>query len=179
VKFIPTPLPGAFIIDIEAIEDERGFFARTVCAEEFSRHGLNAGFVQQSVSFNARTGTLRGMHFQAAPQEEEKLVRVTRGAIYDVIADLRNDSPTYGRWFGVELSATGHRQLYIPRGVAHGFQTLCPDTEILYEMSTPFQPQCARGVRWDDPQLGIEWPPCADRTISLKDRSLPFLSELT
>jgi dTDP-4-dehydrorhamnose 3,5-epimerase len=178
VKFIATPLSGAFLIDIEAIEDERGFFARSVCVDEFARHGLNARFVQQSVSFNKRTGTLRGMHYQAAPHEEEKLVRVTRGAIYDVIVDLRRNSPTMGRWFGVELSADNHRQLYIPQGFAHGFQTLCPDTEILYEMTAPFQPDASRGFRWDDRQVGITWPAFSDRTISSKDRSLPFFSEL-
>lgn len=178
MKFTPTPLPGAFVIDIEPREDERGFFARTVCAEEFSRLGLNGRFVQQSVSWNRRAGTLRGLHYQAAPHEEDKLVRVSRGAIYDVIADLRRDSPAFGRWFGVELSADNHRQLYIPRGVAHGFQTLLPDTEILYQMTVPFAPDAARGLRWDDSVLQIAWPQCADRTISDKDLGLPTLTEL-
>src|SRR4051812_6012357 len=114
VNFTPTTLPGAFVIDVDAIEDERGFFARTVCTEQFAQHGLNARFVQQSISFNNRAGTLRGMHFQLAPHEEEKLVRVTRGALFDVIVDLRRSSSTFGRWFGVELSAANHRQLYIP-----------------------------------------------------------------
>lgn len=179
MKFIPTPLAGAFVIEMEAVEDDRGFFARTVCTEQFALHGLKAGFVQQSVSFNTKTGTLRGLHFQAAPHEEEKLVRVTAGAIFDVIVDLRRDSPTWGQWFGVELTAANHRQLYIPRGVAHGFQTLCAATEVLYEMTVPFAPQSARGIRWDDPRIGIAWPACDDRTISAKDRSLPDLSELS
>jgi dTDP-4-dehydrorhamnose 3,5-epimerase len=178
VKFTPTPLPGAFIIDIEPIEDDRGFFARTVCAEQFARHGLNARFVQQSVSRNPRVGTLRGMHYQAAPNEEDKLVRVTSGAAFDVIVDLRRDSPAFGRWFGVELSADNYRQLYIPRGVAHGFQTTLPETEILYEMTVPFEPGRARGLRWDDPAVGIAWPECSNRTMSIKDRALPLLREL-
>jgi len=177
VKFSATPLPGAFVIEIEAHADERGFFARTVCEEEFARHGLNARFVQQSVSWNERAGTLRGMHYQAAPHEEEKLVRVTRGAIFDVIADLRPDSPAFGRWFGVELSADNRRQLYIPRGVAHGFQTMTADAEILYEMTVPFQPEAACGLRWDDPDLNIAWPQCTERIISAKDRELPLFAQ--
>lgn len=179
MKFIPTPLAGAFVIEMEAVEDDRGFFARTVCAEQFELHGLKAGFVQQSVSFNTKAGTLRGLHYQAAPHEEEKLVRATAGAIFDVIVDLRRDSPTWGKWFGVELTAANRRQLYIPRGVAHGFQTICAETEVLYEMTVPFAPQSGRGIRWDDPQLGIAWPACDDRTISAKDQSLPCLSELS
>lgn len=179
MKFIPAPLAGAFVIEMEAVEDDRGFFARTVCVEQFALHGLNAGFVQQSVSFNARAGTLRGLHYQAAPHEEEKLVRVTSGAIFDVIVDLRRDSPTWGKCFGVELTAANHRQLYIPRGFAHGFQTLCRETEILYQMTVPFAPQSGRGIRWDDPRLAIAWPACDERTISEKDRSLPYLSELS
>src|ERR1039457_2589233 len=137
VRFTETAVPGAYLIDIDAIADERGFFARTVCVEQFAQHGLNGRFVQQSVSYNRRAGTLRGLHFQSAPHEEEKLVRVTRGAVFDVIVDLRRDSPAFGRWFGAELAADNRRQFYIPRGVAHGFQTLLPDTEIFYEMATP------------------------------------------
>lgn len=178
VKFTPTGLPGAFVIDIEPIEDPRGFFARTVCAEQFAQHGLNAHFVQQSVSYNARAGTLRGMHYQTAPHAEEKLVRITRGAVFDVIVDLRRDCPTFGRWFGVELSADNRRQLYIPRGVAHGFQTTLPDTEVLYQMTVPFHPDAPRGLRWDDPSVEIAWPDCDERVISDKDRVLPQLGEL-
>lgn len=177
MKFTATPLPGAFVIDVDALTDERGFFARTVCAEEFAHHGLNAHFVQQSVSWNLRAGTLRGMHYQAAPHEEDKLVRVTRGAVFDVILDLRRDSPAFGRWFGVELSTDNRRQLYIPRGVAHGFQTLVAETEILYEMTEPFQPASARGLRWDDPDLAIGWPRCAERIISEKDKGLPLFAQ--
>lgn len=177
MKFMPTPLPGAYVIELEPIEDERGFFARTVCAEQFARHGLNASFVQQSISRNRRAGTLRGLHYQAPPHSEDKLVRVTRGAVFDVIVDMRRDSPAYGCWFGVELSANDGRQLYIPAGMAHGFQTLLPDTDLLYEMTVAFQPDAARGVRWDDPALGIPWPACDARIISDKDRTLPLLGE--
>lgn len=179
MKFSPTPLPGAFIIDIVAQPDERGFFARTVCVDEFSRHGLNAHFVQHSVSWNPRSGTLRGMHYQIAPHQEDKLVRVTRGAIFDVIVDLRRGSPACGRWFGVELSADNHRLLYIPQGVAHGFQTLRSDTEVSYSMTVPFHPEAARGLRWDDPTLNIDWPDCDSRLISDKDRSLPLFETMT
>lgn len=178
MKFTATPLPGAFVIDLDRHEDERGFFARTICAEEFAQQGLNGHFVQHSVSWNPRTGTLRGMHFQVAPHEEEKLVRVTRGAIFDVILDLRRDSPTFGRWHGVELSADNYRQLYIPRGVAHGFQTLQAESEVLYAMSVPFHASSARGLRWDDAEVAIAWPACEKRIISEKDLHLPLFSEV-
>ena len=176
MKFTATPLSGAFIIDLEPIEDERGFFARTICEDEFKRHGLNPHFVQHSVSHNRRTGTLRGLHYQHTPHEEEKLVRVTSGAMFDVIVDLRADSATFGQWFGIELSAHNHRQIYIPKGIAHGFQTLSPDTEVLYAMTTLFQPSAARGIRWDDPTLCIRWPSSDSRTISDKDLALPLFS---
>lgn len=179
LKFSPTPLLGAFLIDLEPIEDERGFFARTICIEEFAEHGLNANFIQHSISKNRRVGTLRGMHFQVQPHGEEKLVRVTSGAVYDVIVDIRPDSATFGQWFGTELSADNHRQLYIPKGMAHGFQTLAQDTEVLYAMTTSFHPSAACGFRWDDSTLGISWPE-ADagmiRTISDKDLALPLFS---
>lgn len=178
MRFTPTPLPGAFLIDIEPIEDERGFFARTLCEEEFSRNGLNPRFIQQSVSWNPHPGTLRGLHYQAVPHEEEKLVRATRGAVFDVIVDLRQDSPTFRRWFGTELSADNRRQIYIPCGMAHGFQTLVPDTEMSYAMTAPFHRDAARGLRWDDPSLGVQWPHCGNRLISDKDRALPLLQEL-
>ena len=177
LKFNATPLPGAFVIDVERHEDERGFFARTICTDEFTQQGLNPHFVQHSVSWNARAGTLRGMHYQVAPHEEEKLVRVTRGAVFDVILDLRRESPTFGRWHGVELSANNHRQLYIPRGVAHGFQTLLPETEVLYAMTVPFHAGSARGLRWDDPAVAIAWPEYGERIISERDRVLPLISE--
>lgn len=175
--FSAQPLAGVFAIDIEAHSDERGFFARTLCEEQFAAHGLVSRFVQHSVSFNLRAGTLRGLHFQAAPHAEHKLVRVTRGAVFDVLLDLRPDSASFGQCCSVELSADNHRQLYIPPGVAHGFQTRLPDTELAYAMSVPFEANAARGVRWDDPALAIAWPACLDRIISARDRALPLLAD--
>ncbi|MDT8428119.1 MAG: dTDP-4-dehydrorhamnose 3,5-epimerase [Pseudomonadales bacterium] len=177
MKITEVPIPGAFLVDIDALEDERGFFARTVCRETFAEYGMNADFIQQSVSFNNRRGILRGMHYQAAPHEEEKLVRVTSGAVYDVIVDLRVDSPTYRHSYGVELSAQNRRALYIPKGVAHGFQSLTDDTEVFYQMTEVFHPASARGIRWDDPQLAIAWPDAAHAILSDKDRGLPLMSE--
>lgn len=156
--FTPTPLPGAMLIDLEPKADERGSFARSLCVEEFARHGLNGRMAQQSISWNARRGTLRGLHYQATPHAEDKLVRVTRGAIFDVIVDLRPGSATFGHWYSVELSAQNHCQLYIPQGLAHGFQTLEDDCEVFYQMTTSFHPSAARGIRWDDPTLAITWP---------------------
>lgn len=178
MRFTKTPLPGAWIIDIEPMTDARGFFARSHCTEEFERRGLNGRMVEQSISWNATAGTLRGLHFQAAPFAEEKLVRVTRGSVYDVIVDLRRDSPTRGRWFGTELSADNRRQLYIPQGVAHGYQTLVGETEIFYQMTAPYRADAARGVRWDDPELGIAWPAAATAVMSERDRALPPLRDL-
>ncbi|MHB1231524.1 MAG: dTDP-4-dehydrorhamnose 3,5-epimerase [Burkholderiales bacterium] len=172
MKFIEAALPGAFIIEPEPLEDERGFFARTFCAREFERQGLNPRLVQCSISYNRSKGTLRGMHYQASPHAEAKLVRCTRGAIYDVIVDLRRESLSYRRWVAVELTAENHRALYIPEGLAHGFQTLDSDTEVLYQMSEFFRPESARGVRWDDPAFRIEWPEAA-RIISPKDIGYP------
>ena len=170
--FHETKLKGVYIIEPEWLEDERGFFARTFCQEEFAAHGLNPRVVQCNISFNKKKGTLRGMHYQIAPHEEVKLVRCTRGAIYDVIIDLRPDLPTFKRWVAVELTADNRRMLYIPEGFAHGFQTLEDDTEVFYQMSESYHPECARGVRWDDSAFGIEWP-LLDLTISAKDRSYP------
>lgn len=156
--FGPTPIGGAFAIEIERVEDERGFFARTFCQEEFRSHGLDPCVAQCGVSFSERRGTLRGMHLQAEPHAEAKLVRCTRGAIYDVILDLRDGSPTRARWWAVELTPTPGRLLYVPEGVAHGFQTLEPDTEVSYQLSHAYVAEAATGVRWDDPAFGIEWP---------------------
>ncbi|TAK32245.1 MAG: dTDP-4-dehydrorhamnose 3,5-epimerase [Chloroflexota bacterium] len=169
--FDETALKGAFIIDPERLEDERGFFARTFCQREFAARGLSQQFVQCNISFNSKQGTLRGMHYQGAPHEEAKLVRCTRGAIYDVIVDLRPVSPTFKRWIAVELNAENQRMLYVPQGFAHGFQTLEDETEIFYQMSEPYVPDCARGFRWDDPTFAIAWPSVPTRTISSKDRS--------
>jgi dTDP-4-dehydrorhamnose 3,5-epimerase len=172
VKFSPTVLAGAYVIDIEPVPDERGFFARSWCHEEFSRHGLNPDLAQCSISFSKKRGTLRGMHYQAAPHEETKVVRCTRGVIHDVILDLRPRSHTFRKWLAVELSADNHRMLYIPAGFAHGFQSLTDDTEVFYQISAPYHPASARGVRWDDPAFGIQWP-AAERIISDRDRHYP------
>lgn len=173
MRITPTKLPGVFVIDIEPQGDERGFFARTYCHKEFAAQGLCTRWVQCNVSFNTRAGTLRGLHWQAAPHEEIKLVRCTAGAAYDVVVDLRVDSPTYCQWVAVELSATNRRAVYIPAGCAHGFQTLVDNTELFYQMSAFYVPQAARGVRWNDPALAIEWPACNTRIIAPRDRSFP------
>jgi dTDP-4-dehydrorhamnose 3,5-epimerase len=173
VRFVPLELDGAFLVELERFEDERGFFARSWDGAEFAAHGLASEVVQSSVSRNTSAGTLRGMHFQWAPHEETKLVRCTRGAIFDVIIDLRAGSATHGRWVGVELDADRASALYVPKGFAHGFQTLVDDTEVLYMMSTPYVAESATGVRWDDPAFGIEWPEAASRTLSDRDRAWP------
>ncbi len=170
MKFDQTSLPGAFVVDLDRKDDERGFFARTFCHDEFAEHGLVADYVQSSVSFNKRQGTLRGMHFQKKPHEETKLVRCTMGAIYDVIVDLRPGSPTVTRWFGLELSASNRKALYVPKGFAHGFITLDDESEVLYQISTQFHPESAAGVRWNDPAFAIEWPVEAV-VMSGRDRS--------
>ena len=170
--FTETKLKGAVIIEPERLEDERGFFARTWCQREFEAHGLNPRLVQCSISFNKRRGTLRGMHYQVAPYEEVRHVRCTMGAIYDVIIDLRPHSPTFKHWISTELTEENRRMLYIPKGFVHGFLTLEDDTEVFYQMSEFYHPECARGTRWDDPAFGIEWP--TDITvISDKDREYP------
>ena len=173
MKFSETILKGAYIIEIEPMEDERGFFSRMICAREFEELGLNPQFVQSNISFNRRKGTLRGMHFQEHPHEEEKLVRCTRGAIYDVIVDLRKDSPTHMQWVSVEMSDRNRRMLYIPKGLAHGFQTLTDDVEINYHHTNFYHPLSAKGVRWNDPAFGIEWPEVSGRTISEADKNWP------
>jgi len=165
-------LKDAFIVDIEKMQDERGFFARTFCQREFEAHGLNRRLVQSSISFNKNKGTLRGMHYQIAPNEEAKLVRCTQGAIYDVIIDLRQNSPTFKRWEAVELTSENRRMIYVPEGFAHGFQTLEDNSEVQYEMTEFYAPEAARGVRWDDPAFEIRWP-AADRTIAPRDESYP------
>jgi len=170
--FTETPLAGAFLIDLERREDERGFFARTWCRREFASHGLDPCVVQASIAQNGRRGTVRGMHYQAPPHEETKVVRCPRGAVYDVIVDLRPDSPSYGRWFGAELSAANGRALYIPAGCAHGYQTLEDDTEVAYQMSAFYAPGFDRGLRHDDPALGIAWP-LPVSLIAPKDQAWP------
>ena len=171
--FRETALEGAFVIELERIEDERGFFARTFCRREFREHGLIAEVVQANTAFNRRKGTLRGLHYQATPHEEAKLVRCTRGAVYDVIIDLRPVSPSFRRWVAVELTARNDSMLYVPEGFAHGYQTLEDDTETSYLMSAAYEPNAGRGVRWDDPAFDIEWPEVEERTINERDRSWP------
>lgn len=171
--FQPTPLPGVFLIEPEPHSDERGFFARTWCKQELAAQGLCADLAQCSISFNRKRGTLRGMHYQIAPYGEFKFVRCTRGALFDVAVDLRPESPTYCQWFGVDLTADNHRTLYIPAGLAHGFQTLADDSEVYYQISTVFVPATARGVRWNDPAFAIVWPIREGITLSARDANYP------
>jgi dTDP-4-dehydrorhamnose 3,5-epimerase len=173
VVFLETPLRGAYVIDLEPLSDERGFFARTWCQQEFEAHGLETRLVQCSVSFNNQAGTLRGLHYQAVPHEEVKIVKCTAGAVFDVIVDLRTGSPTCARHYSVILSSANRRMLYIPRGFAHGFQTLESDTEVAYQMSEFYQPDCSRGVRWNDPAFGIAWPVTGKRSMNERDRTYP------
>lgn len=169
-------LKGAFTIETEQLSDERGFFARTFCKEEFAERGISCVYVQQSISFNHEKGTLRGLHFQNEPHGESKLIRCTRGTIYDVIVDIRPESPTYLKWISVVLSEDNHMQLLLPKGFAHGFQTLCDDTEVFYQMTELYNPKSASGLRFDDPKLRIDWP-LAVRHISEKDLIWPLLNE--
>jgi dTDP-4-dehydrorhamnose 3,5-epimerase len=172
MKLTRLPLGGAHLVELEPVADERGFFARTWCAEEFRSYGLNSKVAQCSISFNRCRGTLRGVHYQAEPHAEAKLVRCTAGVIYDVILDLRPLSVTYLKWLAVELTAANRKMLYIPEGLAHGFQTLTDNTEVFYQMSVDHHPEDARGVRWNDPIFGIEWP-VHDPIISQRDLSYP------
>jgi dTDP-4-dehydrorhamnose 3,5-epimerase len=170
--FKETKIKGAFIIEPERFEDERGFFARTCCKREFEDHGLNSNLIQCNISFNNKKGTLRGMHYQCDPHAETKLVKCIRGSIYDVIIDLRPDSETYKQWFAVELNRDNYKMLYIPKNFAHGFLTLEDNTEVFYQMSASYHPECARGVRWNDPAFSIHWP--AEVSImSDRDRDCP------
>jgi dTDP-4-dehydrorhamnose 3,5-epimerase len=168
--FRETDLPGVFTIEVERITDERGFFARTFCMTEFEKHGLSRGVAQCNLSYSKKKGTLRGMHYQLPPHAEAKLVRCDRGAIYDVIIDLRPVSPAYCKWISVELSDDTRRMLYVPEGCAHGFQTLTNDVEVFYQMSAFYSPDHARGVRYDDPLFQISWP-ISDPVVSEKDRT--------
>ena len=170
--FTETNLKGAFIVDLQKIEDERGFFARSFCQDEFRRYSLKTDVAQCNVSFNKTRGTLRGMHMQLPPKAETKLVRCTKGKIYDVIIDLRTESPTYCQWEGFELTEHSHKTIYIPEGFAHGFQTLEDDSEVFYQMFDFFAPEYAKGYRWDDPTFGIAWP-IHTPIVSTKDLSYP------
>ena len=158
MKFEPTPLAGAFVIEMQLFRDDRGFFSYSFDRGKFQQHGITADIVQSNLSFNLKKGTLRGMHFQIEPRAQPKLVRCTAGAVYDVIVDLRVASPTFCKWFGVELSAENRRSLFIPAGFAHGFQTLSDNSELLYDMFEWYAPETARGVRYNDPAFGIQWP---------------------
>jgi dTDP-4-dehydrorhamnose 3,5-epimerase len=170
MKFTETSLKGAYIIEIEKLEDARGFFGRSWCAREMQEHGLNANISQANVSFNKKKGTLRGMHYQVPPHQEAKLVRCSNGSIYDVIIDLRKDSPTLHQWIGVELSRKNYKMLYVPEDFAHGFITLEDDTEIAYLMSEFYTPGAGATIRWNDPLFGIEWP-IKPVVLSDKDRN--------
>jgi dTDP-4-dehydrorhamnose 3,5-epimerase len=174
MQFEPLRLAGAYRISLQPHTDERGFFARRFCAAEFAVRGLQTDFVQRSLSFNARRGTLRGLHFQGAPHGETKLVRCTRGAAFDVIVDIRQDSATFGQWHAERITAENRLILYIPEGFAHGFQTLEDDTELDYEIFPKYVPEAAAGIRWDDPDVAIGWP-IAEVTLSDRDRQLPLL----
>jgi len=173
MKFTELELPGVYRIEIEPIVDERGFFARSFCRREWEARGLNPCIAQCNISRNDRRGTLRGMHYQADPHAEAKLIRCTRGRVFDVVIDLRAASPTFARWVSVELSSEEPRMLYVPEGCAHGFQTLADDTEVFYLMSAFYEPEAARGVRWDDPLFDIPWP-LPVSVISVRDRTYPL-----
>lgn len=168
--FSKTKLNGVFVVEPEKIEDARGFFARCFCQKEFESTGLNPRIAQCNISYNKKRGTLRGMHYQSMPMAEDKLVRCTRGAIYDVIVDLRSDSVTYCKWISIELNEHNYKAVYIPKGLAHGFLTLEDDSEVFYQMSEFFEPSCARGIRWNDPAFNIKWP-LEYLIISEKDKS--------
>jgi dTDP-4-dehydrorhamnose 3,5-epimerase len=170
--FTETPLRGAYLIDLEKRSDDRGFFARVSCEREFGAHGLEHRFVQTNNSLSVRRGTLRGMHYQLAPNAETKLVRCLRGGLYDVILDLRKGSPTFGRWYGAELTEENRRMMYVPKGFGHGFLTLRDDSEALYFVDEFYAPERERGIRWNDPAFGIEWP-IPPEVVSEKDRAFP------
>ena len=172
MEFTETPLKGACVVRLRKIEDDRGYFARAWCRDEFLQQGLNPAMVQLNVGFSHRRGTVRGMHYQLAPHAEAKFIRCTRGAIYDVIIDLRQDSPTIGQWYGIELSPDNGLMLYAPEGFAHGYQTLQDNTEMYYLTSVPYAPAAARGARYDDPTFGVIWP-LPVSLISVADRQWP------
>ncbi len=174
--FTPAEIPGVWIIDLDRKTDERGFFARTWCRAEFSERGLKSEVTQTSISFNSRRGTLRGMHYQVEPHGETKLIRCPRGAIYDVLVDLRPESSTFKKWIAVELTDENQRELYVSGGIAHGFQTLVKDTEVSYQMAEAYHPESARGIRWNDLQLKIPCSPISNPILSPRDQQLPFLS---
>jgi dTDP-4-dehydrorhamnose 3,5-epimerase len=176
VTFVETEVPGVWRITIDRREDDRGYFARAYCRREFQAHGIRADFVQSNVSYNLRRGTLRGLHLQREPHAETKLVRCTRGAVYDVAVDLRQGSPTFARWTALELSAGDGQMLLVPVGCAHGYLTLADDTEVFYQVTEEYHPESETGLRWDDPTVAVLWP-FPPTTISPRDRGLPDLGE--
>jgi dTDP-4-dehydrorhamnose 3,5-epimerase len=173
MKFTETGLDGAFVIEIEPRLDERGFFARGWCRREFEAAGIRINFVQANIAFSKNKGTLRGMHFQKAPHAEAKFLRCVRGAVFDVMIDLRPDSPTFKKWFGIELTADNHKMVFIPEGFAHGYLATVDDTEVFYLVSAFYSPDTEGGVRWDDPAFGVKWPMTGNLIISEKDKNLP------
>ena len=177
MNIIESPIPGVFRIEPRILRDERGFFARDYCEQEYAKHGLETGFAQCNMSYNKQRGIIRGMHFQTEPHQEIRLVRCTRGAIFDVVVDNRPDSPTYLQWFGAELSEENRHVLYVPRGFAHGYQTLTEDAGVYYQVSTPYAPDFEGGLRWNDPAIGIEWPTTDTDVISVsaKDAAWPLI----
>ena len=177
MKFNPTRLDGLWHLELELREDDRGFLARTYCDQEFGAHGLNTRWPQCNLTQTKQRGMIRGMHFQSEPKPEIKLIRCAAGAIFDVLVDVRRDSRTFGQWEGFELTAGNHRMLYVPGGFAHGFQCLADHSEVFYQMSEFYQPELARGLRWNDPQVGIRWP-LANPVLSERDRHLPLLADL-
>jgi dTDP-4-dehydrorhamnose 3,5-epimerase len=177
MKFSKTILPGVWLIDLELREDERGFLARTYCDNEFAQHGLNTRWPQCNLTLTKRRGTIRGMHYSGDPKPEIKLIRCSAGAIYDVLVDVRRDSPTFGKWEGFDLTSQNRRMLYVPGGIAHGFQCQVDNSEVFYHMSEFFRADLARGVRYNDPRIGIKWPLPAE-TVSDRDQNLPPLEDL-
>lgn len=171
--FKETKLSGAFVIEVQRLEDDRGFFGRSFCRQEFIARGLNPDVAQCSISFNRKAGTLRGMHYQTAPHAEDKLISCTRGKLYDVIVDLRRESPTFKKWIALDLTGDNRLMLYVPKGCAHGFQTFEDNTEVFYQMSEFYHAESARGVRWNDPAFGIQWPAGVQVILSERDRNWP------
>ncbi len=177
MKFSTTTLPGVYLIELELKEDERGFLARTFCENEFAEHGLNTRWPQCNLTLTKKRGMIRGMHFQTDPKLEIKLIRCAAGAIYDVLVDVRRESSAFGKWEGFELTSQNRRMLYVPGGIAHGFQCVTDNCEVFYQMSEFYYPELARGIRWDDPRVGIKWP-VKGAVVSEKDKGLPGLGEI-
>ncbi len=174
MKFIETPLKGAYVVELEKREDERGFFARAFCVDEFAAHGLNTTVKQSNLSGSAQKGTTRGLHYQVSPMGEVKFIRCIKGAVFDVLVDMRPESSTYKQWFGLELSADNQKAIYIPEGFAHGHQTLEDDSQIMYLTSQVYSPEHERGVRWDDPAIHVQWP-LTPTVVSDKDQTWPLI----